>query len=410
MSSPRRAAFVAVGSELLRTARLDSNSLLAARMLQPCGFALVEKRCVEDDVAAIASAVRELLTRAELVILSGGLGPTADDVTREGVALALGRGLERRPELLAELAARYRAQGRTMPPVAERMAMVVAGAELLRNPLGTAPGEVVAADGGAVVLLPGVPSELEQIFVTHLLPRFATSHGVLVRTLRLAGVYESPVEQRVNPLYGRFGRECVTILGARGQVTLVLTAAGARAKADLEEMEAAFADAVGTDLFGRDDDTLAGVVMDRLRERGLTLATAESCTGGLIGSQLTAVAGASDVYVGGTITYANELKQRVLGVLAKTLAARGAVSREVAEAMAHGACALGATCGLAVTGVAGPTGGSNEKPVGTVHIAAVTPAGVAHALHRFPGDRAAVREFSASFALDLLRRQLGEAR
>jgi nicotinamide-nucleotide amidase len=406
MSSARRAAFVAVGSELLRTDRLDSNSLLVARLLRPCGFALVEKRCVEDDVAAVADAVRELCARAELVILSGGLGPTADDVTREGVARALGRGLEQRPELLGELEARYRAQGRTMPPVAARMATVVAGAELLRNQVGTAPGEVVASEGGTVVLLPGVPSELRQILEAHVVPRFAASHGVLVRTLRLAGVYESPVEQRVRHLYDRFGRERVTILGARGQVTLILTAAGPNAVAELEEMEAAFTHAAGPDLFGRDDESLAGVVIDRLRARGLTLATAESCTGGLIGSQLTAVPGASDVFVGGVIGYANELKQRLLGVTAGTLTGPGAVSRETAEAMARGACALGAACGLAVTGIAGPTGGSAEKPVGTVHIAAATPAGIAHARHRFPGDRTAVREFAASFALDLLRRQL----
>ena len=409
MAQGRAAAFLAVGSELLRTERLDTNSLFAARVLARCGFALVEKRIVEDDVAAIAAAIVDLLRRAELVVVSGGLGPTADDVTREGAARALGRGATRNDALLDRLAARYRRLARQMPPIVARMAEVVDGAEVLENPLGTAPGQLLEADGRTVVLLPGVPREFEEILTVHLLPRWAAPAGVLVRSLRLAGVYESPVEQRVSPLYDRFGRERITILGGRALVTLVLTTSGTRAREELAEMERAFTAVAGDDLFGFDDDTLAGVVVAKLRERGWHLATAESCTGGLVGAQLTAVPGASDVYVGGVVAYSNALKASLTGVDAALLAAHGAVSREVAEAMAQGACALGAECALAVTGVAGPAGGSAEKPVGTVHLAVATPAGQAHARHHFPGDRAAVREFSATFALDLLRRRLGGA-
>jgi len=409
MAQGRPAAFLAVGSELLRTERLDTNSLLAASALARCGFALVEKRIVEDDVGAIADAIVDLLRRAELVVVSGGLGPTADDVTREGAARALGRGATRNDALLDRLAARYRRLGRQMPPIVARMAEVVEGAEVLDNPLGTAPGQLLEAGGRTVVLLPGVPREFEEILAVHLLPRWAAAAGVLVRSLKLAGVYESPVEQCVSPLYHRFGRERITILGGRALVTLVLTASGSRAGEELDEMERAFAALVGDDLFGFDDDTLPGVVLMRLRQRGWRLATAESCTGGLVGAQLTTVAGASDAYVGGVVAYSNALKTGLLGVDAALLAAHGAVSREVAEAMAQGACALGAECGVAVTGVAGPAGGSAEKPVGTVHLAIVTPAGHSHARHHFPGDRAAVREFSATFALDLLRRQLGVA-
>ncbi|OYV95756.1 MAG: hypothetical protein B7Z68_06765 [Acidobacteria bacterium 21-70-11] len=265
------------------------------------------------------------------------------------------------------------------------------------------------AGGGTLVLLPGVPVELEQILVTHLLPRFAASAGVLTRTLRLGGVYESQVEERVKHLYERFGRERVTILAARGQVLLVLAAAGEHGAQELDEMEAAFTAIAGADLYGRDGDTLAGVVLARLGARGWRLATAESCTGGLIGAAITAVAGSSAAYVGGVVSYSNLLKQRLLGVPEAMLAAHGVVSREVAEAMAAGACALGAECAVAVTGIAGPDGGSTEKPVGTVHIAAATPHSARHALHRFPGDRAMVREMTVNFGLDLLRRTLEEA-
>ena len=409
MTALRRAAFLAVGSELLRTDRLDTNSLLAARLLAPCGFAFVEKRCVEDDAGAIAAALPEMLARAELVIVSGGLGPTADDVTREAAARALGIGLARDPRLEAALLARFRVRGRELPAIALRMADVLDGAEVLENPVGTAPGQLLHAGGGTLVLLPGVPVELEQIVVTHLLPRWAAAAGVLTRTLRLAGVYESQVEERVRHLYGRFGRERVTILAARGQVLLVLSAAGERGAQELAEMEAAFTAVAGPDLYGRDGDTLAGVVLARLGARGWRLATAESCTGGLIGGAITAVAGSSAAYVGGVVSYSNAVKQRLLGVPGTLLAAHGAVSPEVAEAMAAGARALGAECALAVTGIAGPDGGSDEKPVGTVHIAAATPHGVRALRRHFPGDRAMVREMTVNFAIDLLRRALEEA-
>jgi nicotinamide-nucleotide amidase len=410
MTAPRPAAFVAVGSELVRTDRLDTNSLLTARLLERCGYALVEKRCVEDDVGTIAAAVGELLARTELVVISGGLGPTADDVTREGVSRALGLALVRRSELEEELAARYRRLGRPVPPIAFRMAEVLEGAEVLRNPLGTAPGQLLQVKERTLVLLPGVPSELEQILTSHLLPRWVAAGGVVTRTLRLAGVYESQVEERVSPLYERFGRERVTILAARGQVSLVLSTFGPRAPEDLAKMEVAFAAAAGADLYGRDEDTLPGAVLELLGRHGWRLATAESCTGGLVGFQLTAVPGASSQYVGGVVAYSNQLKEQLLGVPGELLAAHGAVSREAAEAMAQGACALGAECGLAVTGIAGPTGGSAEKPVGTVHIGVATPHGSKHSRRHFGGNREMVREFSANFALDLLRRALVDER
>lgn len=408
MAAGRRAAFVAIGSELLRAERVDTNSFVAARLLAPRGFVFVEKRVLEDDVVSIAQALRELAERVELVVVSGGLGPTADDVTREAAAEAFGRGMRRDERLLARLRERFARNQRAMPAIAARMADLVEGAEPLVSPHGTAPGQLLVEGDCTIVLLPGVPVELEDIIREHLVPRWPAMAGRLARTLRLGGTYESAVEERVAPLYERFGRENVTILAGRGLVDLVLVADGDDAVARLAEMEEAFTATAGAELYGRDDDTLPAVVLAGLRRAGWTLATAESCTGGLVGAKLTAVPGASDVFVGGVVAYANAVKERQLGVPAALLAAHGAVSREVALAMAAGARALGADCGVGVTGIAGPGGGTSEKPVGTVHIAVVTPRGERHLERRFPGDRAAVREFAATFALDLTRRALEE--
>lgn len=410
MTCPNPAAFLAVGSELLRADRLDTNSLLVARLLRSCGFSLVEKRCVEDDEHAIATSIVELAGRTALLIVSGGLGPTADDVTREGVARALGVSLLRHAALEKALLERYQTTGRTMPAIALRMADIVEGAEILPNPQGTAPGQLLAAGGCTIVLLPGVPRELEEIFTANLLHRWECQQRVTVRTLHLGGVFESAVEQVVSPLYERFGRENVSILAGRGLVDLVLSASGDGAEGRVEEMDAAFAAAVGRDLFGRDDDTIVSRVLDEARRHGWRIAAAESCTSGMVGAQLTSVAGASEVFVGGVMAYSNELKERLLGVPAALLGDHGAVSREAAEAMAAGALTLGAECSIAVTGIAGPSGGSDEKPVGTVFMTALTPGRVASRHFRFPGKRTLVREFAANFALDLLRRTLEESR
>jgi nicotinamide-nucleotide amidase len=408
MSSPRRAAFVAVGSELLRAQRVDTNSLLAVRLGAAGGLSFVEKRAVEDDEGAIARAVAELADRVDVVVVSGGLGPTADDVTREGVAKAFGLRIGRHAALESALEARYRKWGRAMPPIAARMADVIEGAEVLPNPQGTAPGQLLQAGGCTVVLLPGVPREFETIFVTHLLPRFAHASHTAVRTLHLAGVYESQIEERVSHLYEKHGRAAITILAGRGLVDLVLMASGDGAGAVVASMDEDFSAAAGDDLFGRDHDTLAAVVLGLLRDRGWRLATAESCTGGMVGALLTSVPGSSDVFAGGVIAYSNELKRRLLGVSDELLAAHGAVSEEVAVAMAGGARGLGTECAVAVTGVAGPGGGSEAKPVGTVHIAVLTPTASRTVHQRFPGDRAFVRELTANVALDQLRRALLE--
>lgn len=395
---------MAVGTELLRTDRLDTNSLFVAKQLLRRGVELVEKRAVPDDVAIISRAVGELLHSVDLLVVSGGLGPTADDVTRRGVAKALGRPIRKDASLLTSLRSRYQRLGRELPRIAVRMAEIIEGAEVLANPRGTAPGLWIQEGDRAVVLLPGVPEELEQIFLSQILPRLPNP-ARLVRTLRVAGRFESEVEEKIQPLYDRFGRESVTILAGRGTVDLVLFAPN---DLELANMEQAFTELLKEDIYGRDEESLAQAVLSACRKKGWLLATAESCTGGLIGAMLTSVSGASQSYVGGVVAYANSLKAGLLDVDEALLAKVGAVSREAAEAMAEGARRLGAHCGLAVTGIAGPAGGTPEKPVGTVHMAAVTPLARAHRHQRFLGSRQTVREMAANFALDLLRRLLLE--
>jgi len=399
---------VAVGSEMLRAGRVETNSHLVARLLAPAGIRLAESRCVEDDEAAIAGAVADLAARLPLVLVSGGLGPTADDVSREAMAALVNRPLVTDPDLLESLAERFRSRGRELPEPARRMAHVIPGAEVLTNPEGTAPGLLLEVGAATVVLLPGVPRELETIVGLHLLPRWQGEHPVLLRTLHLGGVYESDVEKRIAPLYGRFGRESVTILAGRGTVDLILSAEGDGAAQRLAGMDTAFTAAAGADLAGRDGVGLEQAVVTLLEQRGWLLATAESCTGGLIGARITGVPGASRVYLGGVVTYADDMKERLLGVAAEDLARHGAVSESVARSMGRGAIRLGAQCAVAVTGVAGPGGGSEAKPVGTVHVAVVTPRGEQHRLYRFPGGRERVRAFAGTFALDLLRRALIE--
>ncbi len=404
------AACVAVGSELLGSTRLDTNSLEVTHALAGCGVPVVEKRVVGDDEGQIAEALRELLGRVDLVIVTGGLGPTADDVTREAAARALGRTLREDPALAQRLGERFRHAGRRMPELALRMAMVVEGARVLANVNGAAPGLLLEDDGRVVVLLPGVTWEMRAMLEGEVLPvvRERGGDGVrLERTLVLTGALESLVEERVRSLYDRFGRENVTILAATGVVRLVLTAAGeaAWAASRLDEMTAAFSAAAGDDLAGIDIGGPAEAVLETLRRRGATLAVAESCTGGLVGALLTEVAGSSDVYLGGMVPYSNSAKERLLGVPADLFAAHGAVSDAVALAMAEGArTRLAADWGVGITGIAGPSGGTPEKPVGLVYWAVAGAAGQWHGHRVFPGDREAVRRWSATMALDLLRR------
>jgi nicotinamide-nucleotide amidase len=411
----KTAACLAVGSELIGDRRLDSNSLTITRTLARYGLQVEEKRVVGDSVELVATAIRELLARHDLVVVTGGLGPTADDVTRDGIAQAVGRPIAPDAEVEGWIRDRYAELGREMPEVCTVMARVVEGSRPLRNTRGSAPGVLFENQGRIVAAFPGVPWEMEEMLERDLVPEIAAwSGGVarLSRTLVLGGVVESDTEEKISFLYSRFGRENVTILASYGVLRLVLSAEGDEAAAGrrLDTMESAFREVLGDDVAGVEVEGLSPVVLDRLRHRRQTLATAESCTGGLISSWLTDVAGASDVYLGGIVSYSNQAKETLLGVPRDLLLAHGAVSEEVARAMAAGARdRFSADWAIGITGIAGPTGGTPEKPVGLVHWAVAGPNGVEVRHRVFPGNRSIVREWSANAALDLLRRSLGES-
>jgi nicotinamide-nucleotide amidase len=417
MDGTRTAACLAVGTELLGDARVDRNSLRIAGRLADYGVETIEKRVVGDDAGQISDAVSELLERCDVVVVTGGLGPTADDVTREAVARAVGRALEHDHEVEGWIRERYRELGREMPPLALTMARVIEGSRPLRPDRGTAPGLILTTRGRLLAVFPGPPWELEGMLERDLVPEVEVLQpGVrrVTRTLLLGGVVESDTEERIRHLYDRFGRENVSILASAGVVRLVLTATGEEAAAvhHVGEMENAFREVLGDDVAGSDVDGLEEVVLESLRRREETLAVAESCTGGLLGAAVTRIAGASEVFLGGVLSYADAVKRDVLGIDERELRRHGAVSEEVARAMAAGVRrTVGSDWGVGITGIAGPSGGTDDKPVGLVHWAVAGPDGRTVEEHRvFAGDRERVREWSVNSALDLLRRQLADGR
>jgi len=409
------ASILAVGSELLGTTRVDTNSLWLTGELEAIGVRVVRKACVGDGWEALLAELGWALGQAPLLVVTGGLGPTEDDRTKEAVAALLGRRLVRDEEILERLKERWRRRGLEMPAVNAKQADVIEGAVVLSNRRGTAPGYFVEADGKVVVLLPGVPWEMKALFAESVLPRLAGAGappGVHRRVLKVVGLGESLVEELVKPVYERHRGNAVTILAAApGEVQLHLAARGTReeASAELDVLEADFRSAVGEALFGRDDETLESVVGHLLRGAGRTIALAESCTGGMVSARLTDVAGSSAWFVGGVVAYSDPVKEALLRVAAGTLARHGAVSEETAREMAAGVRSrLGASAGLAITGIAGPSGGTAEKPVGTVHLALDAADG--SRLHRrlaLPGDRAMVRRWTSSAALEMIRAWLG---
>jgi len=411
----KTAACLGVGSELLGEQRVDTNSLKVTAFVGRYGVRVVEKRVVGDDLRTIARTISDLVAQVDLLVVTGGLGPTADDVTREALAEALGVELIHEPEVEGWIRERYAQFGRTMPDACLSMAQVLPGARVLRNPRGTAPGVLVEHGGTLVVLLPGVPWEMEAMVEQYLLPVLEERNAGMVRvsrTLLLSGVIESRVESRVRGLYDRFGRENITILASMGIVRLILNASGdpEEAGGKLDEMELAFRKLLGEDVAGVDVTGLEEVILDLLREARETLSVAESCTGGLVAKRLTDVPGASDVVAGGVVSYSNELKENLLGVPRGTLVERGAVSAEVALAMAEGVKSrCGTDWGLGITGIAGPGGGTEEKPVGLVHWAVSGPCGTVSRDRVFPGTREIIRGWSANAAMDLLRRCISGA-
>lgn len=406
-----KAEIIAVGSEMLTPYRLDTNSLYLTDELNQLGIRVIHKAVVGDAPEQMRSSFCHALDRAELIVASGGLGPTDDDRTRETVAELLGRKLHRDEAVLRGIQERFRRFGRAMPEINTRQAMVPEGATILPNPRGTAPGLWLEANCTVVVLLPGVPNELRAMFEAEVRPRLAKlghHDRLFTRDLRITGLPESEVEQRVRPLYALYPETETTILAAPTGIQLhprIWSDDATKAKNQLDEIVERMGLALGEHLYSTRGESLEEVVASELTENRATIAVAESCTGGMLAERLTNVPGSSNYFVGGVVCYANELKTALVGVPPELIEAKGAVSPEVAMALADGIRKrTGATLGVGVTGIAGPGGGSPEKPVGLVHISIADERGPRERAFRFPGDRERIRIQAAQTALDTVRR------
>ena len=417
----RRAAILAIGSELLTPTRTDTNSLFITEALNGIGIEVAFKAIAGDHREELTRLFAHALDRADLVVLTGGLGPTEDDVTREVVAQHLGLELTEDERITDAIRRRFEARGWAMPEINRRQAMVPRGAVVIANANGTAPGLWVESGDKAVLMVPGPPREMkpmvEQIVAERLRVRAA---GMLLkrRVVKIAGRSESRVEELTQPVYSRWRDEeppiQTTILAAPGQIELHLSARGA----DADVLDAALSRAVDQivqvmpgDVFSVDGGTLDEVVGRLLKARGWRIALAESCTGGLATSRLTDVPGSSAYLERSVVAYSNEAKIELLGVGADLINAYGAVSEPVAQSMAEGVRDRAKVeVGVGITGIAGPAGGSDAKPVGTVCISVVTPQEALVRTFRFPGNRELVKIFSAVTAIDLVRRLIVEGR
>lgn len=410
------AEIIAIGSELLTPERTDTNSLWLTGKLNELGVEVKLKTIVGDDEARLEEAIRDAVKRSDIVITTGGLGPTEDDVTRLVASRALGRELVYHDDIESLLRERFRRWGREMPEINKRQAYVIDGAEVLPNPNGSAVGMFVELDGKVVAIFPGPPREMQPMYENHVHPRLASKAGPIKakrRVLKVSGMGESAVDEAVAPIYKSYKSVETSILFNRSEVEIHLTAkAETESAADetLNELTGKILEALGTSVFTTSGETMEEVIGRLLMAGGWTLSVAESCTGGLIGSRLTDVPGSSKYFMEGIVSYSNEAKTRTLNVPPEIIGTFGAVSAETAAAMAQGMRQrAGTDFAISVTGIAGPEGGSKEKPVGTVFVGLADAFGIKTTSLVLPGDRYLVRWRSSQAALDLLRRRLLEA-
>ena len=414
-----RAAIIAVGSEMLTPTKIDTNSLFITEQLNLLGIQIAFKTVVGDDRGDLETAVRDALTRVDLLVCCGGLGPTDDDLTRPVVAEVLQRPLVEDDSITARIRARFQGRGLEMPEINRRQAMVPAGGSVVPNVNGTAPGLWIEHGDQLILLLPGPPRELKPMMTSlaeGMLSERASGMSLVRRVIRITGRSESHTDEAVQPLYAEWSRASVpisaTILASLGQIELHLTAccaARADAEAALERAVEQVKAVMGLHVYSTDGRALEEVVGEMLAARNLTIAIAESCTGGLIASRLTDVPGSSRYVERGVVTYSNASKVELLGVPAELIAASGAVSEPVATAMAEGICAGSRVdIGVGVTGIAGPDGGTPDKPVGTVCVAAASRIGTRVRTFRFVGGREMVKFQASQGALDMVRRMLLE--
>jgi len=409
------AEIISVGTELLLGQIVDTNAAYLSKLLPEFGIDLHYRVTVGDNEERLTEALRQALSRSDIVFTIGGLGPTEDDITRETVAKVVGDAMVLDEEAAEHMRSFFAARGIRMPETNFKQAMVPRRGRKLANPLGTAPGAVFETDDGkAVIVLPGPPGEfvpmVNECVTLYLRERFGQASGIIKsRVLRIAGLGESSVEEIVKPLLSS-RNPTVAPLASVGEVRLRITAKASgpeEAEKMLDDMDQKLVAKLGNSVFGRDEETLEQVVVRLLIERGLRLGIAESCTGGLIANRITDVPGCSTTFLAGVVSYSNKAKQDILGVPEHLLIEHGAVSEEVARAMAEGVRKVArADIGISVTGIAGPSGGTPEKPVGLVYMALASDKGTVAYRHRFMGSRKDIKWRSSQAALDMLRLSL----
>jgi nicotinamide-nucleotide amidase len=411
------AEIIAVGSELLTPFRSDTNSLYLTDQLNQLGVEVAFKSVVGDNLARLVTTAQQALFRSEIILFSGGLGPTEDDLTREAVAEALGLKLRRDADVLQHLEERFAARGWKMAPNNAKQADVLDGATVLPNPNGTAPGQWMSGkfEGREriIALLPGPPHEMKALFEAEVRERLRIKIPqafIATRVLKIAMIGESQVDARVAPIYKRYEDVDTTILAHAGEIQLHFKSRATTqdaAQRRVDEVAGVVEDELDDFVFSRDGESLEQIVGYWLQMRNATLAVAESCTGGLMAERLTSISGSSRYFLGGAVVYSNRLKTELAGVPTEMIEKHGAVSREVAVALAEGIrYRCDATLGVGITGVAGPSGGTAEKPVGLVFHAVAGNTGTEVSHRTFPGDRQRIRWFSSTMALDMVRRKL----
>lgn len=407
-----KAVIFAIGTELLGHTYLDTNSLAITRSLERYGVTLCRKYVLPDDETIIAEELRDALSRHDIVITSGGLGPTMDDLTKKVISDVLAIPLREDDRILEHIRKLFSDRDMEMPEVNRKQALVFPGQRTLFNRGGTAPGFHLNVNWDNrpkhVWVLPGVPNELLAMVDGELDPwlRSASVSTIHRRTVRVVGLTESAVEEKLLPFYDRHHDDAITVLASRGEIQVHLRADGAADDAypKLIQMEKELRDIFGERVFGLDDETLEQVVGRQLASRGETVSTAESCTGGLLASRITDISGSSAYFLGGAVAYSGDAKLFLVGVDPKLIEEHGEVSEEVARDMASGVRRrFNTTWGIGITGIAGPTGGTAKKPVGTVHLAVADRHGSHHRKYLFVGSREMVKFYSTQMALDLLR-------
>ncbi|MCI0662049.1 MAG: competence/damage-inducible protein A [Acidobacteria bacterium] len=406
---------IAIGSEMLTPFRIDTNSLWLTEQLNALGIDVKLKTVVGDDEALLEETFAGALRRSEIVLSTGGLGPTEDDITRKIFARIMQRQLILNEEILEWIKTRFARRNIQMPENNARQAMIIEGAKILENNNGTAPGMMIEHGNSIVVMLPGPPREMQPMFTNSVANYLAGRVGnlkIIRRSVSIFGLSESRTDELAAPIYQKYPDISTTILFRNGQIELHLSAQSdnpEEAWKSLDRLSGELDETLDQYIFSRNDETLEEVIGALLRQKRYTLATAESCTGGLLAGRITDVPGSSDYFLEGLITYSNESKCKLLGVPETLIAEHGAVSEEVAIAMANGVRELAhSTFGIGITGIAGPGGGSAEKPVGLVYLALADEAQSTARKFLFPNDRMFIRTLAVNAALDLLRRRMKE--